>query len=50
MGRNRKTTVFDGLEKMNRPAARYGVSDVFRHAGLDPASSLSFSGFLLSQE
>jgi hypothetical protein len=31
---------------MNYPAANYGVSDVFRHAGLDPASSLSFSGFL----
>jgi len=27
---------------MNYPAASYGVSDVFRHAGLDPASSLSF--------
>ena len=25
---------------MNYPAASYGVSDLFRHAGLDPASSL----------
>jgi hypothetical protein len=38
---------------MNYRAASYGVSDVFRHAGLDKpapypdtgASSLSFSGF-----
>jgi hypothetical protein len=28
---------------MNYPAASYGVSEVFRHAGLDPVSSLSFS-------
>jgi hypothetical protein len=35
---------------MNYPAASYGVSDVFRHAGLDPASSLSFTGFRLSPE
>jgi hypothetical protein len=27
---------------MNYPAASYGVSNMFRHAGLDPASSLSF--------
>ena len=31
--------------QMNCAAANYGVSEVFRHAGLDPASSLSFSGF-----
>jgi hypothetical protein len=31
--------------KMNYPAANCEVSDAFRHAGLDPASSLSFSGF-----
>jgi hypothetical protein len=30
---------------MNYPAASWEVSDAFRHAGLDPASSLSFSGF-----
>jgi len=34
--------------QMNYPAASYGVSDVFRHAGLDPASRFLLSGFRLS--
>ena len=34
--------------EMNDPAASSGVSDVFRHAGLDPASRFLLSGFRLS--
>jgi hypothetical protein len=49
-GASSKEKAFWGIlafsrEAMNYPAASYGVSNVFRHAGLDPASSLSFSGF-----